>query len=228
MGALFDVDGGDLSSVYTTALSDASLTPLRAGWVMGGNGAFRALFESLQRTKIEPLKEFDVDWVGDPRPESVYVTPSELIILGADLPSASTFARVSHGWRGAVTVEGMSLKEVRAHKQLMVTHTQESVVEGRALKERVVELYTLTERGLERAFAHVTELKWGEGRAGLTLTLSPQGALSLSRVRREGLTRAELSSLPTLRGRAPLMGQDGRGRARRLKFHQGRWVVRRD
>ena len=228
MGALFDVDERDLSSVYTTELSNASLTPLRAGWVLGGNGAFRAMFESLQRTKIQPLKALDVDWVGDARPESIYITPSEVIILGADLPLSSTYARVSHGWRGEVSIEEVELKGVRGHKQLMLTHTQERVVEGRALRERVVELYTLTERGLERVFAQVTELKWGEGRAGLTLNISPQGALSLSRVRREGLTRAQLSSLPVLRARTPLMGLDGRGRAHRLKFHGGRWVLRRE
>ena len=230
MGLLFDVDDGGLESVYSTALSSPELTPLSAGWRLGGNNTYQALYEATHKVKLHAMRREPLDWTGDERPETLVITPSELFVFGAELPSASTAARWSHGWGANAQLERVELKSLKRgqNKTLYIEHTQRSSFEGEPLIERVGELYELTAQGLERTFAQVLEVRWGSRRAGRTLTLKRSG-LHLSRLSVEGVSVRELSRLPRVYGREPVEGS-GRGgaQARRFKRSQGAWRLSRD
>lgn len=216
MGSFFDVDRGRLESVYSTEVSKGGLKPLRANWILGGNAAFRTLYESVHRVKLEPIQELEGDWLGDARPESVYITDSDVIVLGADLPNRSSYAKWPHGWQGTVQVESMSLRRSGSRALLSVVHIQRRAHQGTALVERIIELYHLDEEGLRPVFSQVSELKWGEARAVVAVDLTQSlTKVTVSNLQRQGLSLSALVELPTPRGVFPIAGSDGKGNVRR-------------
>jgi len=229
MGSFFDFDQGRLESVYSTEVSTGGLSPLRANWVLGGNAAYRTLYESVHRAPLTPIEELEGDWVGDSRPESIYVTDADVIVLGPDLPNRGSFAKWSHGWRGAVQVESMTLRRSGSRATLVLVHIQRRPHKGEELVERVIELYHLDAEGLRPVFAQVSELRWGQGRAAVQVDLAQSlKRLTVTGLQAQGLSREELNSLPSNRGVHPVAGEDGKGRPRRYSFNEARWAESRE
>lgn len=229
IGNFFDTDQGRLESVYSTEVSQGGLKPLYANWVLGGNAAYRTLYESVHREKLNPIKEIEGNWVGDQRPESIYVTDADVIILGADLPNRSSYAKWAHGWKGKIEVESMTLRRSGELALLAIVHLQRHAYKGNILTERVVELYHLDEEGLRPIFAQVSELKWGEGRAAVAVDLAQSlKKVTISNLQLQGLSLSSLTQLPTPRGVFPVAGLDGKGRVRRYTFNGSRWTEARD
>ena len=229
MGNFFDYDQGRLDSVYSTEVSQGGLKPLRANWVLGGNAAYRTLYESVHRVKLKSIKELEGNWVGDRRPESIYVTDADVIVLGPDLPNRSSYAKWPHGWQGKVQVESVTLRRSGKRAFLSIVHIQRRSYLGSVLTERIIELYHLDEEGLRPVFAQVSELKWGQGRAAVGVDLTQNlKKVTVSNLQRSGLTREEVKGIPRIRGVYPVMGEDGKGKVRRYRFNGSRWLESRD
>ncbi len=234
-GVLRDVDAGALDSIYATELLTKDLAPERARWLMGGNAAYRVLYETKTRRPLAPLFERTAQVTGDAREETLYITAEELVLLGPDLPSGGTAVSFAHGWGGAgmeVSVEEVRW-EVSGRLLRVARHERPRVPpadEDERVALRVEELYALDAGGLTRVLAQVTEARVGaSARAAVDLSVLGDGReVRVSAARLQGLTREELTrALPPRAGLTPMLGEDGAGRARRYVRGAGGYALSR-